>query len=104
MNRITREKTTIKHMIKYYCRRHRHSDSGLLCHECERLLNYSLMRLDNCNFRDNKPICRSCTVHCFGPEMRERIAKVMRYSGPRMLFVHPVLALQHLQDVFTHRY
>jgi hypothetical protein len=28
--------------------------------------------------------------------MRERIRKVMRYAGPRMLYTHPVLALFHL--------
>ena len=29
-------------------------------------------------------------------EMREKIRKVMRFSGPRMLFYHPVLAVWHL--------
>lgn len=27
--------------------------------------------------------------------MREQIRTVMRWSGPRMLFVHPVLAVRH---------
>ena len=29
--------------------------------------------------------------------MREQIRTVMR-SGPRMLFVHPVLAVQHMKE------
>jgi hypothetical protein len=28
--------------------------------------------------------------------MRERIRQVMRYSGPRMIFHHPIAALRHL--------
>ena len=28
--------------------------------------------------------------------MREKIRTVMRYSGPRMITVHPVLAIRHL--------
>lgn len=31
-------------------------------------------------------------------EMREKIRIVMRYSGPRMLFVHPVMCIKHLID------
>ena len=30
------------------------------------------------------------------PEMREKIRQVMRYSGPRMIFHHPIAALRHL--------
>ena len=30
--------------------------------------------------------------------MRERVRAVMRYSGPRMLTRHPVLAVAHLAD------
>jgi len=30
--------------------------------------------------------------------MREKITKVMRYSEPRMLFYHPILALHHVFD------
>ena len=28
--------------------------------------------------------------------MREKIKEVMRFSGPRMIFFHPVIALNHL--------
>ena len=40
--------------------------------------------------------CSNCTVHCYRPEMRERIRTVMRYAGPRMLFHHPVMAIRHM--------
>jgi hypothetical protein len=30
--------------------------------------------------------------------MREKVKKVMKYSGPRMLLHHPVLALHHVFD------
>ena len=28
--------------------------------------------------------------------MRERIREVMRFSGPRMIFHHPVMAVRHV--------
>ncbi len=28
--------------------------------------------------------------------MRERVKEVMRFSGPRMIFHHPVVAVKHL--------
>lgn len=36
------------------------------------------------------------SVHCYQPQMREQIRQVMRYSGPWMLFHHPVMAIRHL--------
>ncbi len=45
---------------------------------------------------ETKTFCSNCKVHCYKPEMREKIRIVMRYSGPRMLFVHPVMCLKHL--------
>jgi len=37
-------------------------------------------------------------VHCYKPAMRENIRAVMRYSGPRMISHHPLMAIQHLID------
>jgi hypothetical protein len=28
--------------------------------------------------------------------MREKIREVMRFSGPRMIFHHPIMAIRHL--------
>jgi hypothetical protein len=28
--------------------------------------------------------------------MREKIKEVMRFSGPRMIFCHPIMAIRHL--------
>ena len=35
-------------------------------------------------------------VHCYQPEMREKIRQVMRFAGSRMLLYHPALALWHV--------
>lgn len=37
------------------------------------------------------------SYNCYSKEMQEEIRKVMRYAGPRMLFVHPVLAIRHVK-------
>lgn len=59
---------------------------------------YTHKRIAQCRYRgkQEKPFCNVCPVHCYKPEMRQQIRAVMRYSGPRMLFRHPVLSLQHL--------
>lgn len=49
-------------------------------------------------FQEHKPTCGSCSVHCYKPSMKKRIIEVMRYSGPRMIFHHPLLACAHLVD------
>lgn len=69
-----------------------------LCRECEDLLTYALKRLTYCRFGENKTTCAACPVHCYAPEPREAIRKVMRFAGPRMLWTHPVLTVRHLID------
>lgn len=82
-------------MIKRYCRG-RHGTRRGLCPDCEELLDYVKLRRSKCPHGDKKPFCSNCRIHCYRPEMRERIREVMRYSGPRIVLRHPVLATRHL--------
>ena len=88
------EKKTVSLMIALYCKRHHHSPP--LCPQCAELDTYARSRSDKCPFMETKTFCVNCSVHCYAPEMRERICTVMRYAGPRMVFHHPVMALRHL--------
>ncbi len=99
-SRIGREKKTVSAMIRIYCRGNHggsHTTRGL-CEECAELLEYSMNRLDKCIFSETKPTCAKCSVHCYGKGMRERMRAVMRYSGPRMAYRHPILAILHAID------
>jgi hypothetical protein len=96
-NRILREQRTIEVMTGMYCRAH-HTSYGRHCPECRNLLNYALICIDRCPFKADKPACLKCPVHCYKPHMREKIRKVMRYAGPRMIIRHPVLSLLHFLD------
>lgn len=95
--RISREKRTVERMVRLYCRKNERHNS--LCPACEKLLVYAHKRLSACPFEDNKPTCKRCPIHCYKPDMRERMRAVMRYAGPRMLFYHPLDAIVHLWDV-----
>ena len=95
--RMRRERRTIEAMIRLYCRDH-HGGGRKLCLGCAELLDYAFRRLDRCPFQEGKTTCAKCPVHCYKPSMREKVREVMRYSGPRMLWHHPVLALFHLLD------
>ncbi len=95
--RIAREKKTVGLMIALWCRA-KHDTRGKLCEECEALRRYAFQRLDRCPFGPKKTTCAQCPIHCYKPDMREKIRQVMRFAGPRMLWHHPVLALWHLWD------
>lgn len=90
-----REKRVVEAMIALYCRK-KHGDQGGLCPDCAALLEYARQRSEACPFMETKTFCSNCKVHCYRPEMRQKIRDVMRFSGPRMLLVHPVLAVRHL--------
>ena len=89
-----REKNVVELMIRLYCRKH-HGGKDL-CPECQELLTYAQSRSDHCPFMETKTFCNNCRVHCYKPSMRQRIREVMRYSGPRMIFYHPILAVRHV--------
>lgn len=90
-----REKEMVSRMIALYCRK-QHRSKGGLCPECAELAEYARQRSDKCPFMETKTFCSNCRVHCYKPEMREKIRAVMRFSGPRMLFSHPAAAIRHL--------
>ena len=96
-NRLNRERRTIQTMIEIYCRGN-HAPAGELCPECQQLAAYAMQRIEKCPFQADKPTCAKCPIHCYKPAMREQVRQVMRFSGPRMLFSHPILALLHLLD------
>lgn len=90
-----REKQTVSLMISLYCKK-KHGTKKTLCAQCEALRAYAMLRSDKCPFMETKTFCSNCRVHCYKPEMREKIRAVMRFSGPRMIFHHPVMALRHV--------
>ena len=95
--RLRRERKTVRVMIEIYCRKN-HKNPGGLCVECQELLRYSEKKVDNCVFGSEKPTCAKCPIHCYKSDMREKIRAVMKFSGPRMVYLHPVLAFYHLLD------
>ena len=90
--RRRKEQYVVGEMIRLYCRKkHKESDrkKGQLCPECQELFDYARLRSEKCPFMEKKTFCSNCKVHCYKPE-------VMRFSGPRMLLYHPILAVWHV--------
>lgn len=96
-NRREKEKRVVTLMIRLYCKKCHGTKNGL-CPECATLSTYACSRSDRCPFMEGKTFCSNCRVHCYKPEMRDKIRRVMRFSGPRMIFYHPVMAVRHLLE------
>lgn len=91
-----REKEVVSLMISLYC--HKKHGGKTLCPECAALDAYAQSRSDHCPFMETKTFCSNCRVHCYQKNMREKIREVMRFSGPRMIFYHPVMAIRHVAE------
>ncbi|MCM1364736.1 MAG: nitrous oxide-stimulated promoter family protein [Faecalibacterium sp.] len=89
------EKDMVTEMIALYCRK-KHGHKKEMCSECQKLADYACQRSDKCPFMKTKTFCSNCKVHCYKPEMRAKIKDVMRFSGPRMIFVHPYSTIRHV--------
>ncbi len=90
-----REKQMVSQMIRLYCKKQHHTKTGF-CKDCAALDEYARQRSEHCPFMETKTFCSNCKVHCYKPEMREKIRAVMRFSGPRMIFHHPIAAVRHV--------
>jgi len=94
---IQSEKATVEKMIRLYCRlNHKQHD---ICAHCAQLVKYTHGKLDLCVFGEQKPACKKCNIHCYSSENREKVKEIMRFSGPRMLFYHPLDFLKHYKHV-----
>ena len=91
-----REKETVSLMIRLYCRK-KHGGKEL-CPACAELDAYARLRSDKCPVMETKTFCSNCKVHCYKKDMREKIREVMRFSGPRMIFHHPIMAVRHVVE------
>ena len=94
MKPIDQEIKTVGIMIEIYCRHHHGSDK--LCKRCEELYSYARQRTLKCKFGEEKPACGKCQIHCYKPDMKSKIRDVMKFSGPKMIYSHPILAIRHL--------
>jgi len=111
--RIEIEKETITQMIVIYCKGHHKEEwkkkkrelqmnensyrkNCCLCEQCFELHEYSMERLANCKFANEKKFCSQCTIKCYHPKYKDKIKEVMKYSGPRILSHHPVLVIKHM--------
>lgn len=91
-----REKQLVSQMIALYCKKNHGGKT--LCPDCAALDAYARQRSDKCPFMETKTFCSNCKVHCYKPDMQEKIRAVMRFSGPRMIFRHPIAAVRHVME------
>jgi len=92
------ERKTVREIVKIYCRGHHHvRESGHeLCPDCEAIAAYADIRIAKCPRMAAKTFCSVCPIHCYAKPQRELILAIMRYSGPRMLWHHPIMAIRHI--------
>lgn len=91
---------TIEFMISLYCKKNHKQN---ICDECQELYDYALLRIEKCPRKEEKTFCSTCKIHCYKKDMREKIRKVMKFSGPRMLIYSPKLAIAHIINTVKHR-
>ena len=77
------ELKTMYQIIGIYCHNKHHTPKGQL-------------RIDVCPHMESKTFCSVCKTHCYAPTYREKIREIMRYGGPRMLFVSPIQVVRHM--------
>lgn len=88
--RVELEKDVVLKMIDIYYKKNGTPE------EKEELKAYAMKRLTHCKFGNDKSFCAHCKIHCYAPKYKEQIKKVMKYSGPRIVFKHPIMVIRHM--------
>ncbi len=94
MMKLETGKEVVEKMIKIYCKKNHHRK--MLCNKCREVLEYAHLKSEKCPFKKTKTFCSNCSVHCYKDDMKNKIREIMRFSGPSMIFYHPVLTIKHL--------
>lgn len=89
------KKQVLEKMIRLYCKNN-HKD--YLCNDCKNLISYSNIRTDYCKRLDEFFFCSSCDRTCYDNENLEKIRKIMRYSGPRMIYSDPKASVRFVSE------
>lgn len=95
----TEEQKVVSLMFKLYCR-HYHTKERrggeTLCEECKKDLDYAIKRSQHCPRMEEKSFCAFCPKKCYSPAMSEKISKVMKFAGPRLLLRKPSAVFSHV--------
>lgn len=101
-HRIQEEKDLIETMISIYCKGkgHKRKENQELCESCNELKIFAFLQINKCVKLDTnqKAICGLCKYKCYSrnKEMELKMKEVMKYSGPRMIFKHPIKTIKHV--------
>ena len=90
------ERKTLTAMRQLYC--HDHHAGGTSHARNAATLQSMPIAARGLPFSNGQATCGHCRIHCYRAEARAAIQEIMRYSGPRMLWRHPLLAIRHMRD------
>lgn len=96
MNHKEMDILTLRNLFGIYCRKNHAPEKGVLCSSCQSELKYAVHKTKICTEKDMGKTCSECRVHCFEPEHREKIREIMRFSGPRLMWSHPLLSMRYV--------
>ena len=104
------ETLTVLAMLEMYCSKHHHGQEKrrllpfgeyALCPKCAEKAAILIRQTSRCPHMAYKTFCHECPRPCHRPD--PEIAAMMRYSGPRLMLRHPILAFRHLHYLLARR-
>lgn len=97
-NKREKKKKTLNFMFDIYKKSHPQRKEDL-----DELKSYAFTRIDKCPNVEEGIYCNTCKIHCFKEDEKEEMRKIMKFSGPRMMIYHPILAMDHLISTIKYK-
>lgn len=67
-----------------------------LCKDCLNLALLAQIHIQQCARIQDKSFCHLCPKNCYSKRHLKQISTMMKFSGKRILFYHPLLALKYI--------
>ena len=99
MSNTEKDRRILEAIGRIYCKGNhagRAKDAAGMCPECRGVIEQTLARAEACP-HGHEGNCQDCATPCQRGEAQQRIKAIMRYAAPRMMFRHPLMALDYLR-------
>lgn len=76
-------------MIRIYCHHQNHTEGKTLCPDGQELEDDCHFRLSKCPWKERKPFCSNCPIHCYNAEHREKFVRSCVFRGQECFLFIP---------------
>ncbi|NLI72500.1 MAG: nitrous oxide-stimulated promoter family protein [Bacteroidales bacterium] len=74
-----------------------------LCANCYELIDKAFQHTERCPHSTYKTFCHECPTMCYRKEDQEKMLPIMRYSGKKIMWKHPMYTWRFIKNLLKNK-